>query len=217
MDPHGGNPTSVLLLHHLVSCVVDSFVHCSVLQLSIEIYRRASIVEPAEHACHWYKSFVVSIRISSTVENSICFSVHVLHFGVSSRNCVQIILEASMLLCEAVIFVCSILILKWDMEQPYQDMEVYTVMCSISTFTALAITLSFFIIPSHVRLLEQMHTLYTLYRVIHGPSHNLLQCTDLYSGYRMQLLVHVSCFVKQAVKAQVELWQSFVHWNMLNH
>ena len=68
-------------------------------------------------------------------------------------------MEATMLVCETAIFVCSVLIIRWDMAevgqgnlQAYHDMKVYTVMCSISTFAALAVTLSFFIVPTQVRL-----------------------------------------------------------------
>jgi hypothetical protein len=65
-------------------------------------------------------------------------------------------MEGCMLLCEAVIFTCSILMVVWDMAsnegmKGYQDMAVYTVLCSISTFFALAVTLSLLLIPTHVR------------------------------------------------------------------
>jgi hypothetical protein len=61
-----------------------------------------------------------------------------------------------MFLCEAVIFICSILIVVWDMAssdgmEGYDDMPVYTVLCSISTFCALAVTLSMLLVPTHVR------------------------------------------------------------------
>jgi hypothetical protein len=61
-----------------------------------------------------------------------------------------------MLLCEAAIFICSILMVVWDMAssegmEGYQDMAVYTVLCSISTFLALATTLSLLLVPTHVR------------------------------------------------------------------
>jgi hypothetical protein len=60
-----------------------------------------------------------------------------------------------MLLCEVAIFICSILLVVWDMAREgmegYQDMAVYTVLCSISTFFALAITLSLLLVPTHVR------------------------------------------------------------------
>jgi hypothetical protein len=61
-----------------------------------------------------------------------------------------------MFLCEAVIFICSILMVVWDMVstdgmEGYEDMPVYTVMCSISTFCALAMTLSMLLVPTHVR------------------------------------------------------------------
>jgi hypothetical protein len=65
-------------------------------------------------------------------------------------------MEACMLLCEAAIFTCSILMVVWNMAskegmEGYQDMEVYTVLCSISTFFALAVTLSLLLVPTHVR------------------------------------------------------------------
>jgi hypothetical protein len=61
-----------------------------------------------------------------------------------------------MLLCEAAIFICSILMVIWDMAssegmEGYQDMAVYIVLCSISTFLALATTLSLLLVPTHVR------------------------------------------------------------------
>jgi hypothetical protein len=64
--------------------------------------------------------------------------------------------EACMFLCEAMIFICSILIVVWDMVstdgmEGYEDMPVYTVLCSISTFCALAMTLSMLLVPTHVR------------------------------------------------------------------
>jgi hypothetical protein len=69
---------------------------------------------------------------------------------------VQVLLEGCMFLCEAVIFICSILMVVWDMVstdgmEGYEDMPVYTVMCSISTFCALAVTLSMLLVPTHVR------------------------------------------------------------------
>lgn len=61
-----------------------------------------------------------------------------------------------MLLCEATIFVCSILAVKWDMTargsiEGFEDMAVYTVLCSISTFFALTVTLLLLLVPTHVR------------------------------------------------------------------
>jgi hypothetical protein len=61
-----------------------------------------------------------------------------------------------MFLCESVIFICSILVVVWDMAssdgmEGYEDMPVYTVLCSISTFLALAMTLSMLLVPTHVR------------------------------------------------------------------
>jgi hypothetical protein len=61
-----------------------------------------------------------------------------------------------MFLCEAVIFICSILVVEWDMAshegmEGYEDMPAYTVLCSISTFLALAMTLSMLLVPTHVR------------------------------------------------------------------
>jgi hypothetical protein len=61
-----------------------------------------------------------------------------------------------MFLCEAVIFICSILVVVWDMAsnegmEGYDDMPVYTVLCSISTFCALLLTISLLLVPHHVR------------------------------------------------------------------
>jgi hypothetical protein len=58
--------------------------------------------------------------------------------------------------CEAVVFTCSILVVVWDMAsshglEGYDDMPAYTVLCSISTFLALAMTLSMLSVPAHVR------------------------------------------------------------------
>jgi hypothetical protein len=58
--------------------------------------------------------------------------------------------------CEAVVFTCSILVVVWDMAsshgmESYEDMAAYTVLCSISTFLALAMTLSMLLVPAHVR------------------------------------------------------------------
>jgi hypothetical protein len=71
-------------------------------------------------------------------------------------------MEAGMLLCEAAILVCSILLVKWDMVtddgvEGYEDMEVYTVLCSVSTFLALSITLSLLLVPTHVRICSALH------------------------------------------------------------
>jgi hypothetical protein len=67
-----------------------------------------------------------------------------------------------MLVCEAAIFVCSILLVKWDMVsaggmEGYEDMEVYTVLCSVSTFFALSVTLSLLLVPTHVRIHSASH------------------------------------------------------------
>jgi hypothetical protein len=71
-------------------------------------------------------------------------------------NCVQTVVEACMLLCESVIFICSILVMVWDMAtnvgmEGYEDMRMYTVLCSMSTFFALSMTLSLLLVPTHVR------------------------------------------------------------------
>jgi hypothetical protein len=67
-------------------------------------------------------------------------------------------MEASMLLCEAAIFICSILMVEWDMtvngDVGYEDMKAYTVLCSISTFLALGTTLSLLLVPKHVRIVS---------------------------------------------------------------
>jgi hypothetical protein len=67
-----------------------------------------------------------------------------------------------MLVCEAAIFTCSVLMVVWNMSssdgmEGYEDMTVYTVLCSISTFCALAITLSLLLIPTHVRSCTTEH------------------------------------------------------------
>jgi hypothetical protein len=61
-----------------------------------------------------------------------------------------------MLLCEAVGFTCSILIVKWDMtadggQGGYADMAMHRAMCAASTLCALAITITLLVVPSHVR------------------------------------------------------------------
>jgi hypothetical protein len=66
-------------------------------------------------------------------------------------------MEACMLACEATIFICSILIVVWDMTvsedmADYEDMRAYTVLCSMSTFLALGTTLSLLLVPKHVRI-----------------------------------------------------------------
>ena len=66
------------------------------------------------------------------------------------------VLEACMLVCEAVTLVCSTLALRWQMAdeslEGFQDMGMYTVLCAISTFCALAITLSLLCVPTQVRI-----------------------------------------------------------------
>jgi hypothetical protein len=67
-----------------------------------------------------------------------------------------------MFLCEAAVFICSVLLVKWDMVSDrgmagYEDMEVYTVLCSVSTFLALAITLTLLLVPTHVRICSGLH------------------------------------------------------------
>jgi hypothetical protein len=65
-------------------------------------------------------------------------------------------MEGCMLLCEAAIFICSLLVVKWDMAagesmEGFEDMAVYTVLCSISTLFALVVTLSLLFVPTQVR------------------------------------------------------------------
>ena len=61
-----------------------------------------------------------------------------------------------MLVCEGTIFTCSALALKWQMSddslEGFQDMGIYTVLCAISTFFALAVTLLLLFVPTQVRL-----------------------------------------------------------------
>jgi hypothetical protein len=61
-----------------------------------------------------------------------------------------------MLFCEAATFICSILMVVWDMTsnrgmEGYEDMAVYTLLCSVSTFFAITVTLSLLLVPTHVR------------------------------------------------------------------
>jgi hypothetical protein len=65
-------------------------------------------------------------------------------------------MEGCMFVSEAVVFICSILVVVWDMAshegmEGYDDMHMYTVLCAISTFCALSMTLSLLLIPTHVR------------------------------------------------------------------
>ena len=59
-----------------------------------------------------------------------------------------------MLVCEAATFTCSALALRWKMAdgslEGFQDMGFYTVMCAISTFCALAVTLLLLFVPTQV-------------------------------------------------------------------
>ncbi|NJR43681.1 MAG: hypothetical protein HC767_14555 [Akkermansiaceae bacterium] len=94
---------------------------------------------------------VLDMLLSFTVAQA--FDKH-LHFLSKVHR--KIALEGMMLLCEATVLICSILILKWDMTisqvtGSYDDMEMYSVMCSASTLCALAITITLLIVPEHVR------------------------------------------------------------------
>ena len=61
-----------------------------------------------------------------------------------------------MLLCEGGILTCSALILRWQMAvEGFEDMAVYTVLCAVSTFSALAINLSLLFVPTQVCLLDE--------------------------------------------------------------
>jgi hypothetical protein len=71
-------------------------------------------------------------------------------------------MEACMLVCEAAIFTCSILMVLWNMASNrgmvgYEDMAVYTVLCSISTLFAITVTLSLLLVPTHVRSCTTLH------------------------------------------------------------
>ena len=59
-----------------------------------------------------------------------------------------------MLVCEATIFTCSALALRWQMAdeslEGFQDMGFYTVMCAISTFSALTVTVLLLFVPTQV-------------------------------------------------------------------
>lgn len=61
-----------------------------------------------------------------------------------------------MFVCKAVVLTCSLLILNWGMTadgglSAYDDMKLYSVMCSISTFTAFGITMITLVVPEQVR------------------------------------------------------------------
>lgn len=99
----------------------------------------------------------------------------------------QVVLEGSMLLCEATVFTCSILALKWEMtayggEGGYEDMALYSMMCSISTVAALLITVTLLIVPEHV-----------------CPSNSLLQsyhlpCNSHFISTQLRILHYSSSF-----------------------
>lgn len=58
-----------------------------------------------------------------------------------------------MLVCEATIFAMSMLLVTFNMSQSvegYGDIQVYTVMCSMSTIAALSITLMLICVPNKV-------------------------------------------------------------------
>ena len=60
-----------------------------------------------------------------------------------------------MLVSEAVVLTCSLLALRWGMaadggQGAYEDMAVYSVMCSISTACAFTITVILVAVPEHV-------------------------------------------------------------------
>lgn len=91
----------------------------------------------------------------------------------------QTVLESAMLLCEVTAFTCSILALKWKMnatgvydhdhtheevEEGYDDMALYSVMCSISTFCAVLITVTLLIVPEHVCTGHSLHAYHLLMR-----------------------------------------------------
>jgi hypothetical protein len=72
-----------------------------------------------------------------------------------------------MLVCETAVFICSILMVVWDIGsdgtiEGYEDMAVYTVPCSIATFFALIMTLSLLLVPTHVRSCSSCDILLTL-------------------------------------------------------
>lgn len=75
---------------------------------------------------------------------------------IRQQPCAQTVLEACMLVCDAAAFACSVLILRWHMDddslEGFQDMGAcYTVLCAISTFCALAVTLSLLFVPTQVQ------------------------------------------------------------------
>jgi hypothetical protein len=72
-----------------------------------------------------------------------------------------------MLVCEAATFTCSILMVVWNMTssggmEGYEDMAVYTVLCSVSTFFAITVTLSLLLVPTHVHSCTTGHMPLTL-------------------------------------------------------
>lgn len=83
-----------------------------------------------------------------------------------------------MLVCEATIFAMSILLVEYNMTaslEAYNDMEVYTVMCSMSTFAGLMITILLIAVPGKVGLVSaRVHV-----RLVHGTAlHAVLQLTQ---------------------------------------
>jgi hypothetical protein len=67
----------------------------------------------------------------------------------------QRLIETIMMLCEATIFAMSVVLVRYNMEpslEAYNDLEVYTVMCSLSTFVALGLTVLSILVPKQVCL-----------------------------------------------------------------
>lgn len=68
----------------------------------------------------------------------------------------QVFLELMMVTCEGTIFTCSLIILKTGMAEEgtgsnkYQDMQMYTVVCGVSTFLAFGITVVLLVVPEEV-------------------------------------------------------------------
>ena len=67
-----------------------------------------------------------------------------------------------MLVCEATVLSCSLLALRWGMaadggQGGYEDMALYSVMCSVSTFCAFMVTVAMVFVPEQVCALTACH------------------------------------------------------------
>ena len=67
-----------------------------------------------------------------------------------------------MLVSEVTVLTASLLALRWDMTTDggtggYQDMRIYSVMCSMSTFCAFLLTVTIMVVPEHVCTCSPLH------------------------------------------------------------